>query len=269
MGRPWLWLTSRRRDHDTLQPLISCWADAAAAALLSLSPDPDRRMWIVFDELASLQALPSLKGLMAEGRKYGACVVIGLQETAQLQSAYGREDARTLLAMCGTKAIFRITEAEGARWASDVLGEAEHEEARESARYDPGSDDGTGIHLRAERQVKALVLPSEIASLPDLHCYVQLPGAWPVARTRLPDPSRIERPAMTPAFMPRDDTDTAMAALRDKAASAARQDTREAPRTPNPKEAKGPKAKAAREPHRTTDRANEPPLWRHLIERDG
>ena len=46
--------------------------------------DPTRankNVWIIVDELPSLEKIPKLKTALAEGRKYGGCVVAGLQNS--------------------------------------------------------------------------------------------------------------------------------------------------------------------------------------------
>ncbi len=238
--QPWLWLPVQRAHLDALRPLISCWADAAAAALLSHPAHRERRLWIILDELNSLQTLPSVLKLMGEGREFGACVVIGVQSTAQLEapSAYGREGARALLGTCNTKAIFRVAEPEGQRWASAILGQVEQEQARESARYDAAGGDDVAIHRHTERRVTPLVLPTEIGALPTLQCYVQLPDAWPIARTALPPPTEFDATTAAPFFIATTDKVTAADALQRKATTRVRPRAGDEPRSNSPKRSK-------------------------------
>ena len=53
--------------------------------------DPKRRVWVILDELGSLQQLPYLTSGLAEARKFGGCFVIGVQSAAQLAKTYGFE----------------------------------------------------------------------------------------------------------------------------------------------------------------------------------
>ena len=57
-------------------------------------------------ELPSLGKLPSISQLMAEGRKYGACVVAGVQSTSQLYHHYGDAESSTLIGLFKTKFAF-------------------------------------------------------------------------------------------------------------------------------------------------------------------
>ncbi|MEZ5936002.1 MAG: type IV secretion system DNA-binding domain-containing protein [Alphaproteobacteria bacterium] len=200
-AHPWLWLTSQSDDHEAIRPLLTCWIDVAVSALLSLPLDRGRRVWFILDEIASLQRLPKFIPLLERGREHGGCVVLGLQDVAQLDSIYGHQDARVALTQLSTKVIFRLDSQESSRWASDIIGHAEISETQESARYDPGDDQGA-VHFSSQSRVKPLVLPSEIAALDKLHGFVKLPGGYPVARTRLPDPAGHPRPSRQPAFEP-------------------------------------------------------------------
>jgi len=67
---------------------------------------PENRIWIVIDELPSLGKLPDLSQLMQEGRKYGSCVLAGIQSTSQLYHHYGDADASSLIGLFKTKFAF-------------------------------------------------------------------------------------------------------------------------------------------------------------------
>jgi type IV secretory pathway TraG/TraD family ATPase VirD4 len=83
-GRGNLYLSWREDMQRTLMPLISCWVDVLANAVLSLPPQNGRRIWLILDELGALGRLNSLEAALARGRKHGLCVMAGLQSTAQL-----------------------------------------------------------------------------------------------------------------------------------------------------------------------------------------
>ena len=44
--------------HESLKPLITAWLDISIDTLLSFPENPDRRIWVIFDELGRLQRLP-------------------------------------------------------------------------------------------------------------------------------------------------------------------------------------------------------------------
>ena len=99
---------------------------------------------------------------MAEGRGFGACVVLGFQDLAQLRDVYGPDAAKTMSAVLGTKVLFKIADPETAKWAADALGEVEEEIVKESTRYDAAGDTPKGVQLAAQRVHRHLVMPAEL-----------------------------------------------------------------------------------------------------------
>lgn len=85
-GSGWLFITAKPNELDTLRPLISAWANIAINGMLD-RPHSGRneKMWFVMDELPAIQKIPSLAMVLAQGRKYGACLVAGIQNIAQLE----------------------------------------------------------------------------------------------------------------------------------------------------------------------------------------
>src|SRR5690606_12604039 len=51
-GHSCLFISSDGRKHPTIRPLISAWINTATKELLSLNPNPHRRIWFILDELA-------------------------------------------------------------------------------------------------------------------------------------------------------------------------------------------------------------------------
>ncbi|MGE3738214.1 MAG: type IV secretion system DNA-binding domain-containing protein [Geminicoccaceae bacterium] len=203
--QPWLFLPSPLRvKHTSIQPLLTCWMDCAAAAILSLGERRERRCWVIVDEVKSLYRLPSLPDLMAEGRGFGACVVLGFQDLAQLRDVYGPDAAKSMSAVLGTKVLFKIADPETAKWGADVLGEVEEEIVKESTRYDAAGDTPKGVQLASQRVIRHLVMPAQLQRQPAFTCWVQLSGEWPIAQTRLPHPATLQREVIAPQIAPAD-----------------------------------------------------------------
>lgn len=203
--QPWLFLPSPLRvKHTSIQPLLTCWMDCAAAAILSLGERRERRCWVIVDEVKSLYRLPSLPDLMAEGRGFGACVVLGFQDLAQLRDVYGPDAAKSMSAVLGTKVLFKIADPETAKWGADVLGEVEEEVVKESTRYDAAGDTPKGVQLASQRVIRHLVMPAQLQRQPAFTCWVQLSGEWPIAQTRLPHPATLQRQVIAPSIAPAD-----------------------------------------------------------------
>ncbi|WPE96034.1 type IV secretion system DNA-binding domain-containing protein (plasmid) [Pseudomonas aeruginosa] len=212
--RPWLFLTSREDFHQTLRPLLGCWIEAAAAAILSLQAKSDRRIWMSLDELPSLGKLSSVQTLLAQGRKYGAAAVLGLQSLAQVREIFGRDGAEALSGLASTRVVFRAPDADSAAWLSRELGERDSEEMKESYRTElEGAGSST---LAAQRETRPLVLPTEIQQLQNLHAYIRLPGDLPISLIQL---TPKDRPTVARHFEPASVELTVFAEMERRAAA--------------------------------------------------
>lgn len=183
----WLFLSARADQRETLRPLISGWLDCALNELMSLHPETSqnsRRLWFIIDELPALQKLPSLEVALAEGRKYGGCVLAGVQSIPQLSTTYGVNQSQAILDLFNTKIFFRNTDPHTTAWISKVLGEAEVTEHIENLSY--GSHMmRDGINLAQNTRTKPLVLPTEISTLEDCEAYLKFPNAFPITKIKL------------------------------------------------------------------------------------
>jgi type IV conjugative transfer system coupling protein TraD len=176
----WLFITSLADRHETLKPLISAWLDIAVNALMSLPPSQDRRIWLILDELPSLQQLPYLTSTLSESRKFGGCIVVGAQNYAQIEKIYGASGAREISALLNTRFMFRQPDPEMAKWSAANFGESITEEVREGLSYGANTmRDGISINRVEVR--KPLISYSEIMSLANLHSFVRLPGKFPIS----------------------------------------------------------------------------------------
>ncbi len=180
----WLFISSTGDRHESLKPLISAWLDIAINALLSLPENPERRIWVILDELGSLQQLPYLTSALAEARKFGGCFVIGVQSAAQLAKTYGYEGGREISSLLNTRFIFRAPDPEMAQWSSKNLGETLIEEVREGISYGANTI-RDGVSIQKIEVQKPVVSASEIFQLNNLICYVRLPGAYPITQLHM------------------------------------------------------------------------------------
>ena len=180
----WLFLTARPDQREVLCPLISAQLGVAIKSLMQLRPDRDRRVWFIVDELPALNKMPSLLTAATEGRKYGGCLVVGLQDMAQLRTKYSNDEAQTLLNQVNTKVFFRFTDAENAQMVAKMLGEKEAGMMRESLSFGANTM-RDGVSLNEQIVKESLVSPTEIASLKDLECFVRLPEDLPVAKHKM------------------------------------------------------------------------------------
>ena len=213
----WLFISSNADTHASLKPVISMWLSIAIRGLLAMGENRNRRVWIFADELPTLHKLPDLVEILPEARKFGGCYVIGIQSYAQLEDIYGQKPAETLFDVLNTRAFFRSPSRNIAEFAAGEIGEKEILKASEQYSYgvDPVRD-GTSVGKDMERVT--LVSYSDIQTLPDLSCYVTLPGPYPAVKMAL---KYQQRPKVAPEFIRRHIDEKAEARLN--AALAARE----------------------------------------------
>ncbi len=196
-----LFLTSRGDQHASLRGLISTWLEIAVNAMLSLAQEPDRRIWVILDELPTLHQVPSLQPGLAESRQFGGCFVLGVQVASALRDLYGRNGAETISGLCGTRVVLAAPDRDTAQWSADSLGRSEVEEVTEGYSYGANTI-RDGVSLTPRRELRALALPSEIMRLENLSGYLKFPGPFPVASVRL---KYVARPKAAERFVPRED----------------------------------------------------------------
>jgi type IV conjugative transfer system coupling protein TraD len=177
----WLFISSKQRMAETLKPIISLWLEIAVNALLSLEEDRKRRCWFFFDELASLQRLPSLEAVLSRGRGYGACFVGAIQDINQLKDLYGDKAAEVLISLFGTALFFSTNNNNSAKWAAEQLGRAEFLEAKEG--YSMGAHlMRDGVTLSHQRRQELIIMDSEIRHLKKREAFMVTAGGWPVTK---------------------------------------------------------------------------------------
>ena len=203
----WVFLTNTQETRDALRPLQSMWLDMAILRLLSIGKQAGRkRVWIILDELASLQTLPQLHTAITEGRKSSNPMVIGLQNMAQLEELYGQKSA-TIFSQAYTKFVLPTTEPRSAKALSDLIGECEYRRVRETRSGSLLGRKDRNSYSGPEEVRKPLILPSQIQGLPNLSGYMVQRGL--VVPIKLPykarpkiAPGLIERIIPAPASQP-------------------------------------------------------------------
>lgn len=194
---PRAFLLSPPEHAPAIEPIIGVWIEAAAAAILALGPSSTRRMLFAIDELPTLPVLEYFVRLAAEGRGYGASLIVAVQSHAQLRQRYGADGSNALAALFSTHVLFRAADRESAERASKLIGDSEHDTARQSEN----SGSRGSLSVGSERQPYWEVMATEMTQLPNLQCYVKVPGDFPVCTLRL---KPAETRAKISASVPRD-----------------------------------------------------------------
>jgi hypothetical protein len=173
----WLFLPGTHEVRERLLPVISLWLDSLILRLITQTDGARPPVWIVLDELASLQKLPQLATALTEGRKANVRLLLGFQGRSQMEARYGAE-AETMLSQPMTKIFLRTSEPRAAEWISKALGEVEIERLRVSHTKQRGL---FGIRNRSrdthtsqiEQKTEPLVMASVIGGLPDLSGFIK------------------------------------------------------------------------------------------------
>lgn len=177
----WLFITVKADQLPSLRPLITVWLDIAISAIMSMTPDRNRRLYCVIDELPSLQKLPSLSDFLARARKYGGCGILGFQSYPQLEATYGIQDAAAITGYCSTWVALRANDTPTAKHVSENLGQVEQVEANEGMSYGV-NDMRDGVNLSRMQVTRPLVMHTEVTNLPNLVGYLRFGRNLPVVR---------------------------------------------------------------------------------------
>mgnify|MGYP002777872588 CR=1 FL=1 len=218
-AKPWIFVPRKEDYFEAAKPLMACWLECAASAVLGLSPSPERRIWFVLDELADLPRVENLARLLPEGRKFGAAVVLTFQALGQMRHRYGANVAEAMLACCNTKLFLQTVDRETRQWASQTIGDCEVE-MRIATDTLTGGRDAPRTTVATQRAFRAAVLESELRLAPH-QGFLLLPDGLPVARIGLTaDHIRARGPARQPAFVAGDPAGTLWSRVSEIARSA-------------------------------------------------
>ncbi len=181
-----LFISSRSDQHDSLQPLISTWIDIAVKALLSVEQNDHnsskpRRIFIILDEIGSLQQLPSLLDGLAQSRQFGGAFLLSLHSISQLRSVYGKDKTETITSLCRNKIFFAGADEETSDYCSQNLGYQENEEVKEGISYG-ASEIRDGVSLSTQKNLRRVVIASEIMNMKALEAYLKFAGHFPIAK---------------------------------------------------------------------------------------
>lgn len=114
--------------------------------------------------------------LMAEGRKYGACILVGLQSLNQLYSNYGHYDGSTIFGQFGTTFFFRNSEPSIAKVVSSMC--CMETVVRQQKNTSFGANEfRDGVSYNEQQQKKPLISIDDLANLGVGECFTILPEA--------------------------------------------------------------------------------------------
>ena len=189
---------------ESIRPILAHVATLTVTALLSRDPDQAKKTtWIILDEFASLGKIDSLRRAPERLRKFGGCMVLGMQQSSQLDSIYGEDDARTILGQMRNKLILSCNDDVTAERMSNMLGKREVRRIEETTSYG-ANNIRDGVGLAPKDTVEPVAMPEQIMRLPTCTGYLmfspaQRGRAFPVS---LINYSWKDRENLTDKFIP-------------------------------------------------------------------
>ncbi len=183
------------RNHadvkNTLKPYLSLFADLLGKRINSLpeNDNPQKNIYMIFDELGNFQKMPTLLDIMSESRSRGGCVTISVQEMARLESIYRPEDTKVIMNNCATQMFMRLKDGSTRKVVSESLGEEEYWQSSTSYTIKDGKSGGEN-HGREIRK-RFVVTPDDLHKLERGAAYLSLSGRDPaLINIKLTDANR-------------------------------------------------------------------------------
>lgn len=165
-----LFIAGVPKQRAQLRPLWSIWFNIAIKSMMDLKANDQRRVWFIVDELSSLNKLPSLDMALAEGRKYGACIVLGFQNFSQIQSIYGHQGSKSMSELMVSKFMFKAVNHDNALLLSRMFGNKTVIEPHENISYG-ANEIRDGVNVSHNKRMEPLVPPERLMHLDPLHFY--------------------------------------------------------------------------------------------------
>lgn len=194
------WLNDSARKSlivksDINSPLMSQAMLTAALSILSTyvlsrSDEEAEPIWLIIDELATINKNKSIEHWLAQGRSKGCRAIVGVQLLSQVYSIFGEHDANTLLGLFANVVTFRLAiSGEAKNAASKAFGNRRVEYRSESINADGDKS------ISFPQENISVVTPEEIASLPQANAkdgvagFLQIGGIsaayrlnWPITK---------------------------------------------------------------------------------------
>ena len=183
--------------------LITALMSLLSNAVLSRSDEDASPIWLVVDELATINKSSSFERWLAQGRSKGCRTIAGVQLLSNLHSNYGTNDANTVLGLFGNIVTFRLgATGEAKNVASDVFGKRRIEYL--SASFNAQQEQSYSL----PQENIAVVTPEDIVSLPQpslkngIEGYLMVTGIAAAYRLRWPITKNLE--TIAPALVEQD-----------------------------------------------------------------
>jgi type IV secretory pathway TraG/TraD family ATPase VirD4 len=170
----WLFVENHQSLKSLLKPILSLVIETVSKEILALSENKDRRIFMFFDELGTLQKLPSIIDFLTEARSRGGALFAGVQDLGKIEKIYGKDLLDTLFNSFSTVAAMKLEGNFTTKYISENLGEREIFEADYSHSMGP-EESRDSFSISKKKKKEFAVLPSELSALDPFEAYVKLP----------------------------------------------------------------------------------------------
>lgn len=135
-----------------------------------------RKVLLELDEFANIGVIPKFEERLSTTRSLGIEVSIGIQDPSQLESRYGKEIAREILANCDITMLFGTSEMECAKYFSSLAGKTTIKitnESRSTSKVKSKSSSTSYVG-------RDLITPDEVRRMGNNEVLLFLPGQHPM-----------------------------------------------------------------------------------------
>ena len=172
-----LFLSSPEHLAASIKPILAHVSSLTVTALLSRDVEQSKKTtWVILDEFASLGKMDTLAQSPTRLRKFGGCMVIGMQQVSQIESIYGPEDAQTIVGQLRNKLILACADPKTGESMSKLLGQREVRRIEETTSYG-ANNIRDGVGLAPKDTIEPIAMPEQIQRLPTRTGYLMFsPG---------------------------------------------------------------------------------------------
>lgn len=173
-----LYISSNDETEKILRPVISLAFDLVARKVNSLPDNPENRIYLVADELGSLQRLSAMTPLLTKGGGKGLICVFTIQDFAQIEELYGKNISKTILNSFGSVMTLKLKDPETAKYLSEMFGREDYWEPQETVTMKT-SEGNEGRSITRQKRDEPIITPTEIQYLKKLEYVLQMPDHNP------------------------------------------------------------------------------------------
>lgn len=187
-------------DLDRLTPLLNLFfkqlINLNTQELPQKNPALKHQVLLLLDEFTALGKIPIFTKAIGFVAGYNLRCMPIIQSLSQLESVYGREDARTMVTNHAVQIAFPPREQRDANEYSEMLGYFTAKATSEGKSRSPGRASSYSQSENTSEQRRALMLPQELKEMPATQCLLFAENTKPILAEKIVyynDPAFVDR----------------------------------------------------------------------------